>query len=202
MVRPNRQRCRLEIRRGPTGRWCGAWIGGAAEGGAGGVRCAPGRGGWRRPPGTGRRSRAAAPSSSAPPSRPSRPPNPRTARTRSSVLRDRDHRRAVLDDGSRELIRSSLRIPIGFIMTIRRLVRVSWPCRSRYATSGARSRPSGRRRRPGGAPPAGPGPPSRPPPRVRQDETGDLTSRFRSQGGAEDMERGYTTVRLEQTFVG
>jgi hypothetical protein len=78
---------RLEIRRGPTGRWCGAWIGGAAGGGPGGVRCAPDRGGGRRPAGTGRRSRAATPSSSAPPSRPSRPPNPRTARTRSSLLR-------------------------------------------------------------------------------------------------------------------
>jgi hypothetical protein len=87
----------LEIRWSPTGRWCGAWLGGADGGGAGGVRCAPGRGGWRRPAGTGRRSRAAAPSSSAPPSRPSRPPNPRTARTRSTVLRDQDHRRAVLD---------------------------------------------------------------------------------------------------------
>ena len=175
---------RLEIRRGPTGRWCGAWIGGAAGGGPGGVRCAPDRGGGRRPAGTGRRSRAATPSSSAPPSRPSRPPNPRTARTRSSVLGDRDHRRAVFDRRFPRAIRSSLRIPIGFIMKIRRLVRVSWPCRSRYATSGARSRPSGRRRRPGGAPPAGPGPPFQTTATgVRQDETGDLTSRFRSQGG-------------------
>jgi hypothetical protein len=79
--------------RGATGKWCGAWVGWAAGGGGvGGVRGAPGRGGWRRPAGTGPRSTAAAPSSSAPPSRPSRPPNPRTARTCSTVLQDRGRR--------------------------------------------------------------------------------------------------------------
>jgi hypothetical protein len=57
-------------------------------------------------------------------------------------------------DHEEPLIRSSLRIPIGFIMTIRRLVRVSWPCRSRYATSAARSRPTDRGWRPAGWPPA------------------------------------------------
>jgi hypothetical protein len=80
-----------------TARWRGAW---GASGCGGGVDCVPcprGRAGWRRPAGTGRRWTAAAASSSAPPSRPCRPPNPRTARTRSTVLRDRDHRRAVLE---------------------------------------------------------------------------------------------------------
>ena len=43
-------------------------------------------------------------------------------------------------------------------MNIGHLGRVSWPCRSRYATSGARSRPTARRLRPGGAPPAGQAP--------------------------------------------
>jgi hypothetical protein len=116
---------------------------------------------------------------------------------------DRDHRRAVFDRRFPRAIRSSSRIPIGFIMKIRRLVRVSWPCRSRYATSGARSRPSGRRRRPGGAPPAGPGPPFQTTATgVRQDETGDLTSRFRSQGGVQRTWIGATLpVRLEQMFA-
>jgi hypothetical protein len=80
-----------------TARWRGPWD---ASGGGGGVGCVPcprGRAGWRRPAGTDRRWTAAAPSSSAPPSRPCRPPNPRTARTRSTVLRDRGHRRAVLE---------------------------------------------------------------------------------------------------------
>jgi hypothetical protein len=52
------------------------------------LRRAPGCGGWARPAGAGRRSRAAAPASSAPPSRPSRPPNLHTARTRSAVSRE------------------------------------------------------------------------------------------------------------------
>jgi hypothetical protein len=63
--------------------------------------------------------------------------------------------------------------------------------------------PPDRRRRPGGAPPAGPGRLSRPPPCVRQAETGDLTSRFRSQGGVQRTWIGVTLpVRLEQTFAG
>jgi hypothetical protein len=73
-----------------------------------------------------------------------------------TVMRPSDHR-------SREPIRPSLRIPIGFIMTTCRLARVSWPCRSRYATSAARSRPTDRGWRPGGGPPAGRGRLSAPP---------------------------------------
>jgi hypothetical protein len=76
------------------GRWRGAWSGLAAGGGlavrsgVGPARTAPGRAGCSTPAGTGRRSTAAGPSSSAPPSRPSRPPNPRAARTRSAVSRE------------------------------------------------------------------------------------------------------------------
>ena len=75
-------------------RWREAWSGLAAGGGpavrsgAGRARTGPGRAGCSRPAGTGRRSTAAGPSSSAPPSRPSRPPNPRAARTRSAVSRE------------------------------------------------------------------------------------------------------------------
>jgi hypothetical protein len=88
---------------------------------------------------------------------------PPCSRTEVAVVRSANH-------GSRVPSWSSLRIPIGFIITIRRLVRVSWLCRSRYATSGARSRPTGPCRRPGAAPPAGPGRPSRPPRgSIRQD---------------------------------
>ena len=166
------------------------------------VRCAPGRGGWPRPAGTGRRSTAAAPSSGAPPSRPSRPPNPRTARTRPTVPQDRGRRRAVCQPRTRAQIRSSLGIPIGCIMTTRRLTRVSWPCRSRYATSGARSPPTGPRRRRAAAPPAGRGRLSRRPRQgVRQDETGDLTGRFRSQGGVQRTWIGGYTTRQTRTDV-
>jgi hypothetical protein len=85
-------------RRGcPTGRWYGACGGGAGGGAVGCVRCTRGGGGWSRPGGCGRRSTAAAPSSSAPPSRPCRPPNSRTARTRSAVLRGLDRRRSVVE---------------------------------------------------------------------------------------------------------
>jgi hypothetical protein len=76
-------------------------------------------------------------------------PAPPPSGTEIAVTRSSNH-------GPGALVQSSSRIPIGFIMTIRRLGRVSWLCRSRYATSGARSRPSGRPRRRGAAPPAGP----------------------------------------------
>ena len=62
-----------------------------------------------------------------------------------------------------EPIRPSLPIPIGFIMAARRLGRVSCPCRSRYATSAARSPSSDRRRRPVAVPPDGRARPSGPP---------------------------------------
>lgn len=70
--------------------WSGLAVGGgpAVRSGGGRARTGPGRAGCSRPAGTGRRSTAAGPSSSAPPSRPSRPPNPRAARTRSAVSRE------------------------------------------------------------------------------------------------------------------
>jgi hypothetical protein len=104
-------------------------------------------------------------------------------------------------DESRELIRSSLPIPIGFIMTIRRLVRVSWPCRSRYATSAAQSRPSARGRRPGGAPPAGPGRLSRPPRRCPPGGDRRPEQQVQVAGGVQRTWIGATLpVRLEQMF--
>ena len=69
-----------------------------------------------------------------------------------------------------ELVCTSSRIPIGFIMTVRRLGRVSWPCRSRYATSAARSRSSGPHKRQAEAPPAEPARLCGPPQPCRQAE--------------------------------
>ena len=60
------------------------------------------------------------------------------------------------DHGFLELICSSSRILFGFIMKFRRLGRVSWPCRSRYATSAAQSRSTGLRTRQVGGPPDAP----------------------------------------------
>jgi hypothetical protein len=86
--------------------------------------------------------------------------------------------------GLPELIRTSLGIPIGFILPIDRLTRMSRPCRSRYATIAIRSPSTDRRRRPGGAPPAGRCHPSPPPrPRICQAKTGGLTSRNVPRGG-------------------
>jgi hypothetical protein len=62
--------------------------------------------------------------------------------------------------------RTSSPTSIRFIMTFRRLGRVSRSCRSRYATSAIRSPSNGRRRRPAGGPPAGPGRPCAPRPIV------------------------------------
>jgi hypothetical protein len=113
-------------------------------------------------------------------------PAPPCSRTEVAVVPSPNHR-------PREPIRSSLPIPIGFILTSRRLVRVSWPCRSRYATSAARSRPTGPRRRRVAAPPAGPGHLSRPPRGVRQAKTGDVTC---GNGGREGLQGTWRGVRL------
>ena len=61
---------------------------------------------------------------------------------------------------------SSSRVPIGFILTIRRLGWVTRLCRSRYATSAARSRSSGHHRHRAGGPRAGPARLSAPPRRL------------------------------------
>jgi hypothetical protein len=164
------------------------------------LRRAPGHDGRTRPAGAGRRSRAAAPSSSAPPCRPSRPPNLRTARTRSAVSRELS-RPATPAPRFPELIRTSLGNPIGFIMTIHRLTRMSRPCRSRYATIATRSPSTARRWRPDGAPPAGRHRPSaRPRPYLPgQDRWPDQQKRPMRRG-ATGMEKGYTT-RQARTHV-
>jgi hypothetical protein len=85
--------------------------------------------------------------------------------------------------GSREPIWSSSRIPIGFIMTIRRLTRMSWPCRSRYATSATRSQATARRSHPGGARPAGRRRPSAPQSQCRPGQDRRPNQRKRPTGG-------------------
>jgi hypothetical protein len=110
--------------------------------------------------------------------------------------------------GSGELIHSSLRSPIRFIMTIRRLGRVSWPCRSRYATTAAPSRPTGHRRRPDGEQSGVQGHLCEPPPnhRGRRCPSGEnrrLTCKDRSRGGVQQA-WGRVTLPVigERTFAG
>ena len=109
--------------------------------------------------------------------------------------------RAVPSDrGSGQPIRSSLRISIEFMMTNRRLRRVSWPCRSRYATSAIRSPSSDRGWHPGEVPPAGRHHPSAPPP--GQIETGDMTCTDGDRKGLQETWRGAKLpARVEHRFA-